>query len=84
MLYPNPCTTLDGKGQLMGWLASITLENETRHELGLPRAVCEYQDVFPYEPPGLPLYRDVDFTIELHPSTSPISMITNRMTPTEL
>ena len=32
--------------QLMGWLASLTLEDEARHELGLPRAVCEYEDVF--------------------------------------
>ena len=33
-------------GQLMGWLASLTLEDETRQELGLPRAFCEYKDVF--------------------------------------
>ena len=26
-------------GQLMGWLASLTLENEERHDLGLPRVV---------------------------------------------
>ena len=36
--------------------------------------VCEYEDVFLDELLGLPPYRDVDFTIELHPSTSPISM----------
>ena len=34
--------------------------------------VCEYEDVFPDEISGLPLYRDVDFTIELHPGTTPI------------
>ena len=33
---------------------------------------------------GLPPYRDVDFTIELHPSTLPISMTSHRMAPTEL
>ena len=33
---------------------------------------------------GLPLHRDVDFTIELHPSTSPISMTPHRMAPVEL
>ena len=59
----------------MGWLASLTLEDEARQELGLPRAVCEYEDIFSNELPGLPLHRDVDFTIELHPGTSPISMI---------
>ena len=35
--------------QLMGWLASLTLEDEERQELGLPQAVCEYGDVFPNE-----------------------------------
>ena len=41
-------------------------------ELSLPRVVCEYEDVLPEELLGLPLYRDLDFTIELHPGTSPI------------
>ena len=36
------------------------------------------------ELPGLPLHKDVDFTIELHPGTSPISMTPHRMVPTEL
>ena len=51
-------------GQLMDWLASLNLENEARHELNLPRVVCEYKDVFPDELPGLPPHWDVDFTIE--------------------
>ena len=55
-----------------------------RHELGLPRAVCEYEDIFPDELLGLPSYRDVDFTIELHPYTSPISMTPYRMAPAKL
>ena len=46
--------------------------------------VCEYEDAFPYELPGLPSHRDVDFTIELHPGTLPISMTPHRMTPVEL
>ena len=33
-------------GQLMGWLASLTLEEEVRQELDLPQVVCEYEDVF--------------------------------------
>ena len=32
--------------QLMGLLASLTLEDEARQEFGLPRTVCEYEDVF--------------------------------------
>ena len=59
----------------MGWLASLTLENEVRQDLDLPRIVCEYEDVFSDELPGLPPQRDADFCIELHPSTLPISMM---------
>ena len=55
-----------------------------RQDLSLPRVVCEYEDVFPDELPGLPPYRDVDFTIELHPGTTPISMTSHRMAPVEL
>ena len=40
--------------KLMGWLASLNLEDEARQELGLPRVVCEYENVFPDELPGLP------------------------------
>ena len=34
------------QGQLAGWLASLTLEDEDRSDLNLPRVVCEYVDVF--------------------------------------
>ena len=36
-------------GQLMGWLGSLTLEDEGGQDLSLPRVVCEYEDVFPDE-----------------------------------
>ena len=39
---------------LMGWLESLTLEDEVRQELCLPRVVWEYEDVFPDELLGLP------------------------------
>ena len=68
----------------MGWLASLTLKDEVRHDLSLPRVVCKYEDVYPDELPGLPPHRDVDFVIELHPGTSPISMTPHRMAPVEL
>ena len=55
-----------------------------RQDMSLPRVVCEYEDVFPDELPGLPPPRDVDFRIELHPGTLPISMILHRMAPVEL
>ena len=78
-VYESRC-----QGQLAGWLASLTLEDEERPDLDLPWVVCEYVDVFPYELPGLPPRRVVDFGIELHPGTSPISMTPHRMAPVEL
>ena len=38
----------------MGWLASLTLEDEATQKLGLPWVVCEYGDVFLGKLPGLP------------------------------
>ena len=58
----------------MGWLASLTLKDEGRQDLSIPRVVCEYEDIFPDELPGLPSHMDVDFVIELYLGTSPISM----------
>ena len=81
-----PQTMHDSKwsGQLMGWLASLTLQDEGRRDLSLPQVVYQYEDVFPDELPRLPPHRDVDFIIELHPGTSPISMTPHRMAPIEL
>ena len=44
-----PQTVNDSRwhGQLMGWLARLTLEDEVRQDLDLLRVVCEYEDVFP-------------------------------------
>ena len=78
-VYESRC-----QGQLASWLASLTLEDKVRPDLDLPRVVCEYEDVFPDELPGLPPQRVVDFDIELHPGTSPIFMTQHRMEPVEL
>ena len=78
-IYESRC-----QGQVTGCLASLTLEDEERL-LDLPRVVCDYVDVFfPVELPGLPPQRVIDFGIELHPSTSPISMTPHKMAPVEL
>ena len=82
-IFPQTVYESRCQGQLVGWLASLTLEDEERPDLDLPRVVCEYVDVFPDELPGLPPHRDVDFGIELHPGTSPISMTPHRMAPVE-
>ena len=46
--------------------------------------VYEFSDVFPEDLPRLPPDRDVEFTIELEPSTAPISWRPYRMAPKEL
>ena len=46
--------------------------------------VNEFPDVFPYELPGLPLEREVEFAIDLLPDTQPISIHPYRMAPAEL
>ena len=79
-VYESKC-----RGQLAGWLVSLTLEDEVRPDLDLPRVVCEYVDVFFLdELPGLPPQRVVDLGIELHPGTTPISMTPHRMASVEL
>ena len=71
-------------GQLRGCLESLTLDDKIGQDVSLPRVVCEYEDVFLDELLGLPPPNDVDFCIELHPGTSPISMTPHRMTLVEL
>ena len=43
-----PRTVYDSRwhGQLIGWLVSLTLEDEAGQCLSLPRVVCEFEDVF--------------------------------------
>jgi hypothetical protein len=46
--------------------------------------VSEFSDVFPKDIPGLPPERDVEFVIELKPSTTPILRRSYCMPPNEL
>ena len=48
-MYESKC-----HGQLAGWLASLTPEDEVRPDLDLPRVVYEYENVFLNELLGLP------------------------------
>ena len=62
MVFESRC-----HGQLAGSLASLTLEDEVRLNLDLPRVVCEYEDVFPDELPGLPSQRIIVETPRARP-----------------
>ena len=46
--------------------------------------VCEFLDVFPEDLPGLPPDREMEFSIELEPGTTPISRRPYHMAPREL
>jgi hypothetical protein len=48
------------------------------------RAVCEYSDIFPDDLPSLPPEHDIEFLIDLLPSTLPISKRPYRMSVGEL
>ena len=46
--------------------------------------VCKFVNIFPEELPGLPPDREIEFCIDVVPSTNPISIPPYGMTPTEL
>ena len=45
-IFPQTVYESRCKGQLAGWLASLTLEEEVRPDLDLPRVVYEYEMFF--------------------------------------
>ncbi|KAL4277816.1 hypothetical protein GQ457_03G008370 [Hibiscus cannabinus] len=48
------------------------------------RTVCDFPGVFPKELPGLPPDREVEFVIETHADSAPVSISPYRMAPKEL
>ena len=55
---------------------------EARHTDGI-RVVSEFPDVFPYDLPGMPPERDIEFSIDLLPGTARIAKRPYRMAPIE-
>ena len=62
----------------------IATHVEAYPDLASIHVVCEFPDVFPEDLPGLPPDRDIEFTIELEPSTAPISRHPYHMASKEL
>jgi hypothetical protein len=60
------------------------LHHTTAQNLEDIPVACEFLDVFPEDLPGMPPDLDVEFIIELQPSTTPISRRPYKMTPKEL
>ncbi|XP_057511924.1 uncharacterized protein LOC130794016 [Actinidia eriantha] len=67
-----------------GYLAHVVDMEFKGSELSKIPVVNEFMDVFPDELSGVPVDREIDFTIELLPGTSPISITPYRMSPAEL
>ncbi|XP_058180099.1 uncharacterized protein LOC131298638 [Rhododendron vialii] len=65
-------------------LASLALDEDVSARGELPLVVCDFSDVFPKELPGLPLEREIEFSIDLLPGTIPIFVPSYRFAPTEL
>ncbi|MCI55220.1 cellular nucleic acid-binding protein, partial [Trifolium medium] len=62
--------------------ASLMMEEKS--EIDALPVVCEFADVFSEDISDLPPEREVEFSIDVVPSTSPISMAPYRMSAAEL
>ena len=60
------------------------LLNENQTPLKQHPVLDEFPDVFPEEIPGLPPQREIDFSIELLPGSTPVSKVPYRMSIPEL
>ncbi|XP_074277131.1 uncharacterized protein LOC141600780 [Silene latifolia] len=67
-----------------GYLCDISKPSKLEPNITNIPVVKEFSDVFPEEISGIPPYREVEFTIELVPGSTPISKAPYRMAPAEL
>ena len=67
-----------------GYLSHVVLTEETIASVEDVGVVRHFPNVFPEDLPGLPPYREVEFTIDLLPSTNPISLTPYCMAHAEL
>ena len=70
--------------ECQGFLATVTDKNETELKLEDIEVVKEYPNVFPEKLPGLPPYREIEFSIDLLPKSSSISKAPYRMALAEM
>ena len=68
----------------LSFLASLIGEEKEKYPKRAVLVVLDFSDVFPYELPGLPPQREIEFKIDLYPRTEPISIAPYRMEPLEL
>ncbi|XP_077223463.1 uncharacterized protein LOC143857076 [Tasmannia lanceolata] len=66
------------------FLASVVEVNDTDMKIENVPIVKKFEDVFPENLSGLPLNREVEFTVDLAPGTMPIYKAPYRMEPLEM
>jgi hypothetical protein len=65
-------------------ITALTLHHVTTPCLEDIPGACKFPNVFAEDLPSMPPDQEVEFTIELHPGTAPISRRPYKMTPNEL
>ncbi|WMV24832.1 hypothetical protein MTR67_018217 [Solanum verrucosum] len=76
---------LEWEGQdYLAYLAHIRDVEVDAPSIEFIPVVLEFREVFPTDLPGMPPDRDIDFCIDLEPSTRPISIPPYHMAPAEL
>ena len=75
---------LHGRRDHGDYLANLLIDEGRVTRGEFPPVVCDFMDVFPEDLPGLSPIREVEFTIDLIPGTSLISIPLYRMAPVEL
>jgi hypothetical protein len=72
------------KGCLLYTIQVLESAEDEKPSLKDHPTLREYRDVFSEEVPGLPLRRDIDFSIELAPGAVPVSRTPYRMSTPKL
>ena len=71
------------KGDAQGYMILSSQEIETKVSMCDLPVVREFLGVFPEDISGLPLEREIEFSIDLVPSVGPLSIAPYRMSPIE-
>ncbi|KAL7184151.1 hypothetical protein ACSBR2_026329 [Camellia fascicularis] len=80
----SPVYGSHSQSKLSCLLASFLSSEYDKVRVELPRVVCEYSDVFPEDLISLPPHREIEFSVDLGPGTTSISMAPYRFAPAEL
>jgi len=51
----------------------------SKEQVNMPEVVCEFLNIFPEDLPGLPPVREIEFSIEVLPGTTPIFKVSYHM-----